>query len=129
MSSSRPIDRFRDIIGNIDAIVSYTTGMSQAVFMTDNKTYDATERCLSRISEAASKLGLLAEELAPDQPWNDIRGMGNWLRHGYPRILKETIWKTVTEDLASLRRDCESAIEELERRHSSQQRNGNSRQS
>ena len=120
MSSSRPIDRFRDIIDNIDGIVSYTTGMSRAAFMADNKTYDATERCLSRISEAASKLGLLAEELAPDQPWNDIRGMGNWLRHGYPRILKETIWKTVTEDLASLKRDCESAIAELEHRRSNQ---------
>jgi uncharacterized protein with HEPN domain len=118
LSSSRLIDRFTDIIDNIDAIASYTKGMTRDVFMADNKTYDATERCLSRISEAASKLGLLAEELAPDQPWNDIRGMGNWLRHEYSRVLKETIWKTVSEDLESLRRDCKGAIEELERRHS-----------
>jgi len=83
-----------------------------------HKTYDVAERCLSRISEAASKLGLLAEELAPDQPWNDIRGMGNWLRHEYSRVLKETIWKTVSADLESLRLDCKSAIDELERRHS-----------
>ena len=117
LSSSRPIDRFTDIIGNIDAIASYIQGMNRDLFMADNKTYDATERCLSRISEAASKLGLLAEELAPNQPWNDIRGIGNWLRHDYPRIAKETIWKTVSEDLAPLRRDCESAIKELERRH------------
>ena len=118
MSSSRPIDRFTDIIDNIDAIASYTKGMTRDLFLADNKTYDATERCLSRISEAASKLGLLAEELAPNQPWNNIRGMGNWLRHEYPRVLKETIWKTVSEDLESLRRDCEGAIKELERRHS-----------
>ena len=118
MSSSRPIDRFTDIIDNIDAIASYTKGMIRDLFMADNKTYDATERCLSRISEAASKLGLLAEELAPNQPWNEIRGMGNWLRHEYPRVLKETIWKTVSEDLDSLRRDCDGAIKELERRHS-----------
>jgi len=91
--------------------------MSQDQFMADNKTHDATERCLSRISEAASKLGLLAEELAPDQPWNDIRGLGNWLRHEYPHIVKETIWKTVSVDLAPLRRDCGRAIRELERRH------------
>jgi uncharacterized protein with HEPN domain len=118
LSSSRPIDRFTDIIDNIDAIASYTKGLTRDQFMADNKTYDATERCLSRISEAASKLGLLAEELAPDQPWNDIRGMGNWLRHEYSRVLKETIWKTVSADLESLRLDCKSAIEELERPHS-----------
>ena len=99
--------------------------MSQAAFMADNKTYDATERCLSRISEAASKLGLLAEELAPNQPWNDIRGIGNWLRHEYPRILKETVWKTVSEDLPSPRSDCESAIQELEHRHSERQHDDN----
>ena len=116
MSSSRPIERFRDIIANIDAIARYTAGMSQDLFLADDKTYDATERCLSRLSEAASKLGLLAEELAPDQPWNDIRGIGNWLRHEYPEIMKDTIWKIVTDDLGPLRRDCQGAIAELELR-------------
>ena len=82
LSSSRPIDRLKDIIDNIDAIASYTAGMNRDQFLLDNKTYDATERCLSRISEAASKLGLLAEELAPNRPWNDIRGIGN--RMGVP---------------------------------------------
>lgn len=81
------------------------------------RTYDATERCLSRISEAALKLGLLAEELAPNQPWADIRGLGNWLRHDYPIVIKDTIWKTVTQDLAALRKDCEAAVRELEGRH------------
>ena len=109
--------RFIDIIDNIDAIARYIEGMSREEFIADTKPYDATERCLARISEAASKLGLLAEELAPDEPWADIRGIGNWLCHDYPSVIKETIWKTVTEDLASLRRSCEAAIREIERRH------------
>jgi uncharacterized protein with HEPN domain len=117
LPSSDPGGRLADIIKNIDAITSYTQGMNREQFLSDSKTYDATERCLARISEAASKLGLLAEELAPDQPWNDIRGLGNWLRHEYPNILGETIWKTVAEDLVPLRLACESAIRELERRH------------
>jgi uncharacterized protein with HEPN domain len=114
--SERPRQRFKDIIDNIDAIARYTEGMGKDQFLADSKTYDATERCLSRISEAASKLGMLAEELAPSQPWADIRGIGNWLRHGYERVIKETIWKTVAEDLPSLREDCETAIRQLERR-------------
>ena len=116
MPSERPSQRFNDIIDNVDAIARYTEGMSKDQFLADSKTYDATERCFSRISEAASKLGLLAEELAPDQPWADIRGLGNWLRHGYSKVIKETIWKTVAEDLSSLRSDCEAASRELGRR-------------
>jgi len=46
----------------------------------------------------------------------EIRGIGNWLRHDYPNVIKDTIWKIVANDLSSLRRDCEAAIRELERR-------------
>jgi len=119
LPSSAPSSRFADIIRNIDAIAFYTQGMSREQFLSDAKTYDATERCLARISEAASKLGLLAEELAPAQPWNEIRGLGNWLRHDYPNVIRETIWKTITEDLAPLRLSCETAISELENCQSS----------
>jgi uncharacterized protein with HEPN domain len=48
---------FGDIIENIDRILSYTAGKSQTDFEADQMLVDATERCLSRISEAAVKLG------------------------------------------------------------------------
>jgi uncharacterized protein with HEPN domain len=74
LPSDRPRDRFADIIANIDAIGGFIKGMDREQFLADAKTYDATERCLSRISEAALKLGLLAEELSPNQPWSAIPG-------------------------------------------------------
>ena len=120
MPSSQPRQRFVDIIDNIDAIRRHTAGMTQDQFNDDEKTIDATERCLTRISEAPSKLGLLAEELAPNQPWRDIRGLGNWLQHDYPAMDGDTIWKTVSNDLASLRADCQAAAQELGRRQSRQ---------
>jgi uncharacterized protein with HEPN domain len=72
LPSSDPIRRFRDIIDNIDAIVVSIEGLSKEQFFADRDKYDAAERRLSRISEAATKLGLLAEQLAPDQPWANI---------------------------------------------------------
>jgi ribonuclease HepT-like protein len=57
--------------------------MDLVAFMEDQKTHDAVERCLERISEAAAKLGELAPALAPDQPWQKIRALGNRLRHNY----------------------------------------------
>ena len=84
-------------------------------FFADRDKYDAAERRLSRISEAASKLGLLAEQLAPDQPWANIRGIGNWLRHDYPNIVRETIWQTIREHLSPLRQASERAIRQLDK--------------
>ena len=117
LPSRDPRQRFVDIIDNIDAIRHSTNGLSREQFLADADKYDATERRLARISEAAVKLGLLAEELLPDQPWSEIRGLGNWLRHDYPGIIRERIWETVRDNLDPLRTDCETAIHELDRRH------------
>jgi uncharacterized protein with HEPN domain len=50
--------------------------MDGAAFLEDHKTYDAVERCLERISEAARKIGVLAEELCPGIAWAEIRALG-----------------------------------------------------
>jgi uncharacterized protein with HEPN domain len=113
LPSSDPARRFQDIIDNIDLIVERTAGMTKEEFFADPDKYDATERRLSRISEAASKLGMLAEQLEPGVPWNNIRGIGNWLRHDYPDVVRETIWQTVREHLAPLRAACARAIERI----------------
>ena len=108
--SKRPTDRFNDIIYNVDAINRYTDGMSEEQFLTDKKTIDAVERCLSRISEASTKLGSLVIRLAPDQPWSAIRGLGNRLRHEYDLVNKSELWNIIVNDLSSLRSSCEQAI-------------------
>jgi uncharacterized protein with HEPN domain len=113
LPSKRPADRFNDIISNIDAIGRYVAGMTEEQFRADERTIDATERCLSRISEAASKLGALAEELAPDQLWPAIRGIGNRLRHEYDLVDKGELWRIFKTDLRSLRIACNAAIERL----------------
>jgi uncharacterized protein with HEPN domain len=81
LPSDKPARRLEDIIENAEAIQRYTAGMNEADFREDQKTYDAVERCLERISEAAAKLGDLAVTLVPGQPWQEIRSLGNRLRH------------------------------------------------
>ncbi len=65
------------------------------------------------VSEAARKLGSHAEQLAPDQPWADIRSIGNVLRHQYDEIDPEVIWSIVQRDLASLKAAAQRAIQVL----------------
>ena len=113
MPSSNPHLTFGDIIENIDRILHYTAGMTEQSFSSDPKTIDATERCLSRISEAAVKLGSDADRHAPDLPWNDIRGLGNHLRHAYRGVRLSDVWKIVSKELEPLRKGCALACEKL----------------
>ena len=55
-------------------------------------------------------MGEKAAELAPSQPWGDIRGMGNRLRHAYDRIDLDVLWNTVRDRLPSLKADAEQAL-------------------
>lgn len=114
MPSDRPRQRFQDIIDNIDRIDSYIAELDLAGFRQDQKTIDAVERCLSRISEVAVKLGDLAPQLVPEMPWADIRGIGNHLRHGYDAISPDRIWLTLRSDLPGLRAACVRVVGTLD---------------
>ena len=113
MPSDKPARRLEDIVENVRAIQRYTAGMDETSFGEDSKTYDAVERCLERISEAASKLGDLAPALVPGQPWQEIRALGNRLRHEYDAIREDRLWDIVQIDLPPLCAACEDALRRL----------------
>jgi uncharacterized protein with HEPN domain len=102
LPSKKPIRRLTDILDNIERIKRYTNGYDIDRFTADEQCRDAVERCLLRISEAARKLEGTGEKIAPNQPWSEIRNLGNVLRHEYDRVELITIWQIVTEDLPPL---------------------------
>ena len=53
--------------------------------------------CFLEISEAAIKLGALAEMHEPDIPWSAIRGFGNYLRHTYDEMDLNAVERAVTD--------------------------------
>lgn len=87
--------------------------MDRDDFERDGRTRDAVERCLERMCEAAHRLGNQADELMPGHPWNDIRGMGNRLRHAYDRVNNEIVWNTVRERVPALAADARQVLERL----------------
>lgn len=115
MPSEQPVRRLADIVDNIGLIAQYIGDMELTAFEDDSKTRDAVERCLERITEAATKPGPLAVELMPDQPWQKIRALGNRLRHEYDAIREDRLWDIVHADLPSLLLACENAIRDLEK--------------
>jgi uncharacterized protein with HEPN domain len=112
--SSRPAIRLRDILDNVRRVRSYVEGMDRATFETDERTRDAVERCLERISEAATKLGSEAEQLAPGPPWASVRAFGNVLRHAYDQVDPLRIWQIVADDLPALEMAVVKALRQSE---------------
>jgi uncharacterized protein with HEPN domain len=113
LPSKKPIRRLEDILDNINLIKEYTLDIPYDSFIKDRKTQDAVERCLARISEAASKLEGTAEELIPGQPWSEIRAIGNIIRHEYDTIDAVIIWNIINNDLDSLKSSVECTLGRL----------------
>ncbi len=113
MPSKDPLLRFEDILENILLIEAFTAGMDQMAFVDDPKTTNATERCLERISEAAKKLGDIAEQLCPEIAWAKLRAVGNLLRHEYDRVDIGRVWLMLQGDLPPLKAAVQAAIARL----------------
>jgi uncharacterized protein with HEPN domain len=110
ISSDKPARRVQHIIDNARAVFEYTAGMDLDGFRDDRRTRDAVERCLNRISEAATRLGDLAPMWMPEQPWPNLRALAGY---EYDRISVDEVWAMVETKLPSLCADCERAIGQL----------------
>jgi uncharacterized protein with HEPN domain len=82
----------------------------QQAFTQDLKTANAAERCLERISEAARKLGDLAEGICPEVPWPKVRALGNLLRHEYDTVDMVRVWLMIEDDLPPLKASVQMAL-------------------
>ena len=116
MTSSKPAVRYRDIRGNVAKIREYLAlgGGLERVLADQGVAYDAIRMCFLEISEAAIKLGALAEMHEPQIPWSAIRGFGNHLRHAYDEMDLNAVERAVA-DLDLLDAACERAMARLER--------------
>jgi uncharacterized protein with HEPN domain len=110
MPSRQRDRRLNDIIENVDRIRRHVREMTLDEYLQNEKTRDAVERCLQRISEAAAKLGDLMDDRYPEVPWRDIRRFGNVLRHDYDEVDGVLLWRTIQERLDPLRHACAAEL-------------------
>jgi uncharacterized protein with HEPN domain len=94
--------RVQDMLDSIEAIQSYTGGMTQAAFEADQRTIDAVVRHFIIIGEAASRIPVEVQQRDPNIAWRQIRGLRNVAVHEYSRVNNRVLWQTATSDLAAL---------------------------
>ena len=111
VESTAKVDRLDE-----SSALTKTAGVDYAAFVDNEEKIFAVRAAFIELSEAAIRLGTAAETLCSGMPWNDIRGIGNHLRHGYDRIDLERLWNTMTEDLPLLRQAATAALRQLRNR-------------
>ena len=72
--------------------------------MKDEKTIDSVIRNLEIIGEAARSIPDDFKVQHPDIPWDEMIGMRNKVIHEYFGVDHEIVWKTVTDDLPTLKK-------------------------
>lgn len=95
--------RLKDSLAAIDAVATFIEGHAFDSFAEDIKTRWSVERAIEIVSEAARHIPAEMTVRHPEVPWNDIRAIGNRLRHEYYRIDDAITWHIATVSLPQLR--------------------------
>jgi uncharacterized protein with HEPN domain len=101
---------FGEILRSIQRIADFIGPMSFEQYSVDEKTASAVERQLLIVTEASIRLSDEDRELCPGVEWQDMRNLGNRIRHAYHDIDNELIWNIVHEDLPELKRKVEKTL-------------------
>lgn len=81
----------------------FVSGKSRADLDTDPMLLFALVRAIEIIGEAASRVSVEQRTDSPTVPWTAIVAMRNRLIHAYFDIDRDIVWRTVTEEIPSLR--------------------------
>jgi uncharacterized protein with HEPN domain len=81
---------------------TFAEGMSYEDCVRDARTRSAVERRVEIISEAARRLPTDIQRRHSTIPWDDVKGIGNILRHSYDKIDDRIIWGVFKRHLTSL---------------------------
>lgn len=111
MSKREPHLYLQDILDSIGRIGQYIKGVTLKEFQPDQEKIDAVVRNLEIIGEAANNIPEEIVEKYPEIPWNRMVSMRNKVLHEYFGVDEEILWKTITEDLPSLKKQLEDLPE------------------
>jgi uncharacterized protein with HEPN domain len=101
-----------DILEATRKITAYTSSLSKAAFLEDEKTIDAVVRNLEVIGEAVKKLpeDLRAQHSAVE--WKKIAGLRDILIHEYFGLDAEIVWDIVRNKVPALDREVRTMLHE-----------------
>lgn len=91
----RDRERLEHILAAIDRITRYTSGKSYDDLVSDDMMYYAVVKNIEIIGEAANMLTQDFQQSHPDTPWKMVKGMRNYLAHGYFDINTDLVFDVI----------------------------------
>ncbi len=91
-----------DMCSFAQKVISYTEGLDQQQFISNELIYDATLRNLELIGEAARHIPKDIRDRTDSIPWRIIIATRNRLIHGYLGIDNDTLWSIIQDDIPTL---------------------------
>jgi uncharacterized protein with HEPN domain len=105
-----------DIKKLIEKIQKYTQRINFRQFVKNDEKIDAVIRNFEIIGEAAKHIPKKIQQKYSHLPWSEMVSMRNVIVHGYFGLDLNIIWKTIKEDLLSIKGEVEKLIKEEEKR-------------
>ena len=114
MNQSRDyIDYLEDIFEAAEKAEQFVDEMTHEEFSQDDKTKYAVVRALEIIGEATKGVPDHVRDQYPHVPWRSIAGMRDKLIHNYTGVNWEVVWKTLKEDVPSLKQSVKRVLDDM----------------
>jgi uncharacterized protein with HEPN domain len=97
------LTRIRHMFEAAENALGFISRKNRADLDTDPMLLFALVRAIEVIGEAASRVSAEQRAASPTLPWSAIVAMRNRLIHAYFDIDRDIVWRTVTEEIPSLR--------------------------
>ena len=104
------LEHIREDIGLIER---YAGGRQRQNLDRDPMLRQAIERNIEIISEASRRLPGAMKARHPEVPWREIAAIGNILRHEYPTVNRDIVWRVATEDVRPLAAAVDALLAEV----------------
>jgi len=106
-------DYLQDIANSIDDVKSFTENITFEDFTMDKKTINAVIRSIEVMGEATKRIPKSIRGKYPSIPWKKMTGMRDKMIHEYSGVDVGILWKTVKEDIPSLKPLIQSVLKSL----------------
>lgn len=106
-----PIIAIRDVLAEIEILHGIAARMTLQSFKSDPIVRHAAAYAIQIISEAVRQIpdDWLADY--PTEPWVQIKGIGNRIRHEYFRLDDAILWQVITQDSHALKTVMQAMLE------------------
>ena len=114
MTDRTSADHLEDILDAINKALLFTEDYAgYEDFAEDDRAVFAVIRALEVIGEATKRLPDKLRAKHPGVPWASMAGMRDKLIHDYVNVDRRIVWRTVQDELPSVRRQVQRITEEM----------------